>query len=145
MVLGLSLMPYSYSKYCTLSKMLNHIGIRVVEIPYCNYIEDISFLSNLSPYSVHAPKFLFQLDEDEVLKQLMQLRIFCEKLNCNRIVFHPHNSMETNKRFFFSHSKLLSYIWKMYRKYYRKHWKNTQNYRRKQLLFHVGLRSCSLS
>ncbi len=100
MKIGLSLIAFSERVSTDFIKMSHSLQIHDFEIPFGNYDYSDGKFERNEIFSVHASKDMLEKDEKEFFKELFRLKDFCEKCNCNRIVFHPNSNNERNELYF---------------------------------------------
>lgn len=80
--------------------MAHSLQIHCFEIPFgkCEYMDDC--LNSNEVFSVHASKNMLEKDEEAFMAEATELKTFCEKCNCKRIVFHPNPATGQNESYF---------------------------------------------
>ena len=97
--IGLSLISYENDKIINFDNDFKKIGINFYEIPHICFINDYSIFSSISVFSVHANKKAFFFNLKKYTDYLYELKFYCKKVGCNKIVFHPNENMEITMRY----------------------------------------------
>jgi len=86
--------------------MAHSMNITCFEVPFSSHgTEEDLPIGEI--FSVHAPKDLLERNIASMPGSLSELKAFCEKVQCSRIVFHPNPDIETDDHCFKVISELL--------------------------------------
>ncbi len=90
------MLPFD-KKYTTeYISMAHSLGINNFEISADYYYCSKNIICRNEIYSIHAPKnLLFEPNLEQLRNRVIQIKNFCECVDCHRLVFHPN--IDTNK------------------------------------------------